>query len=501
MALTQAEIDSVIQAVIQSLNTNSKNIGDLTPVQILSPGDYFEIGGGKKVSYEILSTIISRICSGEIDKLGSAINLKADQSTVDAIGKTIDLLIKDSNKLNPLIVHNIPSRSETLDSILCDYDSGDFMMDEEWSERIGNIEFAVENYTFAVPFYRILNPFTNTKHIKVYADETDIPKEGNVWFDTETNAFYMVIITNKGVNQGLIYTLYPVWDGRHQFYKEGKLRTDCLFVADNGCLYVAGKDHTTINRVGITEEELDEIKHLQNSKQDALTVSSDLDLTDNRLAIKEAAKRAVFNDEWNALCGEDGKYDPDNAPDAEHQYLLNKIWLTYEEAITIRARHAYATDNNERYANSPVRTNIPNNTNWAGNYNRYAEFCSKMETAVIPVVMNGSLMYAFYGCTSLHTCKIKAITNCSSFDNIFGKCANLQNLELNGLSKNINLADSPLLSLASFQYLIANAANGTATITVTVHPDVYAKLTDTANTEWYKVLTDAANRYISLATV
>lgn len=47
---------------------------------------------------------------------------------------------------------------------------------------------------------------------------------------------------------------------------------------------------------------------------------------------------------------------------------------------------------------------------------------------------------------------------------------------------------------------MANAAN-TSAITITVHPDVYAKLTDESNAEWYAVLTAAAAKNITFATI
>ena len=76
--------------------------------------------------------------------------------------------------------------------------------------------------------------------------------------------------------------------------------------------------------------------------------------------------------------------------------------------------------------------------------------------------------------------------------------------------KSLSMAHSPKLSLDSISYMVANAAN-TATITITVHPDVYAKLTgDTTNaaaatlTEeeaaaWQQVLADANVKNISFA--
>ena len=58
---------------------------------------------------------------------------------------------------------------------------------------------------------------------------------------------------------------------------------------------------------------------------------------------------------------------------------------------------------------------------------------------------------------------------------------------------------SPKLSLASVQYAVDNASN-TSAITITVHPDVYAKLTDPSNTEWYAVNTAAQAKQIAFAT-
>ena len=56
-----------------------------------------------------------------------------------------------------------------------------------------------------------------------------------------------------------------------------------------------------------------------------------------------------------------------------------------------------------------------------------------------------------------------------------------------------------VVSLDSLSFLVENADN-TDLITVTVHPDVYAKLTDEANAEWYAVNTAAQAKNISFAT-
>lgn len=78
-------------------------------------------------------------------------------------------------------------------------------------------------------------------------------------------------------------------------------------------------------------------------------------------------------------------------------------------------------------------------------------------------------------------------------------CPLLREARVKGTQSNVEIADSPLFSLASLRYLVDNAEN-TAAITVTVHPEVYAKLEDEGNAEWHAVWTAAQARQISFAT-
>lgn len=61
MALSQDELQSIINAVISSIRTNSKTIGQLTPATLLEDTDCFEIDGGKKVSFSLLKDAIKNI--------------------------------------------------------------------------------------------------------------------------------------------------------------------------------------------------------------------------------------------------------------------------------------------------------------------------------------------------------------------------------------------------------------------------------------------------------
>lgn len=107
--------------------------------------------------------------------------------------------------------------------------------------------------------------------------------------------------------------------------------------------------------------------------------------------------------------------------------------------------------------------------------------------------------YLFFECMQLVT-----IVGGMTFENknnnaALTGCKSLQEIRIKQLRYNVNLKGSPLLTLESFQYLVENATN-TSAITVTVHADVYAKLTDPQQADWYAVNTAAQGKQISFAT-
>lgn len=83
----------------------------------------------------------------------------------------------------------------------------------------------------------------------------------------------------------------------------------------------------------------------------------------------------------------------------------------------------------------------------------------------------------FYGAT-----KLRAIYGRLSIDNVYNStfkgCALLERVKIR-TSASVSLADSPLMSKKSLLYMI-NEANPTSAITITLHPDAYARLADDA---------------------
>ena len=114
-----------------------------------------------------------------------------------------------------------------------------------------------------------------------------------------------------------------------------------------------------------------------------------------------------------------------------------------------------------------------------------------------------SMLAAFSYCANLRVIDgnfdISGITNANLVFEIFYRCERLEEFRLTGLKVNIGFPQNRAISYASMEYLISNAANSNA-ITITVHPDVYAKLTDESNADWHALMASAAAKNITFAT-
>lgn len=132
------------------------------------------------------------------------------------------------------------------------------------------------------------------------------------------------------------------------------------------------------------------------------------------------------------------------------------------------------------YISSTIRTHLPRlGIGQAANAVSTFRSCSFLETVDMPnMILQGDV---FFNCKQLRSVNWKGIPiyNLNNTANAnFQGCSKL--VELRGCLRgnfDFNIADSPLLSLASFQYMVDYAYN-TAPITVIVHPTVYGKLTD-----------------------
>lgn len=255
------------------------------------------------------------------------------------------------------------------------------------------------------------------------------------------------------------------------------------------------------------------------------------------LYLKDSAKRAVFNDMFDAegtiqnrahsARPVTAKYDPENAPDASHPYWCNKTWLTYEEAVDAY-NHRLTPSVSPAGAISqckPLRAVICSRHTIAGEKLSYR--CTffglsnlevaRLSTNDLQGVWVSDMQEAFHGCLKLKEiipAIIDSTDSWASWVAAFRDCAELESFQLKGLRYNLALKWSPKLSLATMQYLVDNASTkitAESPVVVTVHTDVFAKLTGDATNEaaaaltddekaaWAAVLTAATSKYISFA--
>lgn len=150
-----------------------------------------------------------------------------------------------------------------------------------------------------------------------------------------------------------------------------------------------------------------------------------------------------------------------------------------------------------------IRTNFPVNKRYMANREFIGTFfiCRDIEVIYISdkTGMVNSFNSPFYQCQSLREIMGEIIiTPIKQFYfNPFADCRALTTFKLTGVSNNLSLSASPKIDLASMKWMIDNA-NNTAAITITVHPELYAKLTDeTGAPEWYALNQLAASRNIA----
>ena len=336
---------------------------------------------------------------------------------------------------------------------------------------------------------------------------------------------------------------YNAWTGSEEYLSEGHPRTDRLYRMGNdlyrwdGTALVSYSD--TISAAIDTKADRTELSNIVGTPSEG--VIEDLEPTLVTEALRKTAqtltpaeqaqvkknigvsKMELFIDMWNARATIRGRsyggYDPENAPDPSTPFKLNDIWLSYADAIKVMNEPAVRPMKGAGFYTYGVsRTYFPilvtsYTIEDVGRYNSNLEVVrflshdmaySNVDPDTALILINNTTG-AFMHCFKLR--EVKGILKLSAsdsqgkhFHNGLWMCENLETIWLHSLSLNLSIASSPKIKAECFRYMVENAAN-TKAITITVHKDVFAKLTDESNTEWHQVLTDATNKNITFATV
>ena len=252
------------------------------------------------------------------------------------------------------------------------------------------------------------------------------------------------------------------------------------------------------------------------TKQDALTVTDDLELTAGGvLSVAERARREVFDDMWTLAGGivvEPGA----------HYALNGTTGIIYPEAMKImdcrQQQVLSATGLKTAFDASIVgvlKAIFPFKLKYQGGTTQFLFYGQKLITkAVWPSSSATSdAQFMFDGCVALKEIQGTIIFESTcNVDYTFRGCVALEDVSVTLRRASISFADSPKLSINSVRN-INRGGNFTAAITITVHPDVFAKLTgDTSNAaaaalteeelaQWAQALDAAMKKNITFATI
>ena len=236
--------------------------------------------------------------------------------------------------------------------------------------------------------------------------------------------------------------------------------------------------------------------------------------------ISDEARKSLFCDLFNAAAGTAGYAKFTNGV---WDCKLNGLTLTYDEAVLI-----YNVTNGspatEGFCNARIRTNLWNDRLGYSNgpaddkcpvmlFNR----CSNIEVIRFSAWVHDPLLM-FGHCEKL----TKVIGGIIGDDGgwpknrmteLFPHSPLITSFQLERLQNDVTFANNPLIDLDSFTYMVEHRATHiTDAYTITVHADVYAKLTgDTTNeaaaaltaeelAQWQALLTKAAGKHITFAT-
>ncbi len=214
---------------------------------------------------------------------------------------------------------------------------------------------------------------------------------------------------------------------------------------------------------------------------------------------REELKLDLLIDMWNARCfagtaQEVGRYNPESKC---FEFGEDKN-VSAEDALAAVVFSPVSLDwGSTRAFNSKTRIVLPGKwgaTEYGSLKNAYAYAQSERIalTGYYGFAKANVLDGAFQYCRFLKVI-VGVIDSSGSNKGAFTWCYALETVWIKGLMQDISFADSSLLRMECVKYLVDNAAN-TAAITVTLHPDAFARLTE-------DVIAAATEKKISFVTI
>lgn len=209
-----------------------------------------------------------------------------------------------------------------------------------------------------------------------------------------------------------------------------------------------------------------------------------------------------FIDQWNGACAYEGTPKYFGCYNEETGYFeLNGLTdIGYDEAmeiLLINGNWKRQTGNlSNAFRGLTVRTLFPIKSDVATNIDYMAMKSINLEKIAFEglfVVDEGNCYFSFDGCKKLR--EITGPFSCFRkpvFHGIFRGCESLEEITIYFLNSNLSFEDSPRLSAGCINNIVARR-DGSTPITITVHPQAYARVTE-------EIFALAAEKNITIAS-
>ena len=623
MPLTQDQ-QTIFDAVITALRTNSKTIDQLTPQASLADSDYFELNGGRKVSYATMKSMFAALSDADIVNLNQAITnakLKGVSIALTTTGATLTVQSegKSVSCAIPVAVYNSAADGEKKAGLMSAEDK--HKLDTTVNDRVNDRGLISDLQRWGQEAGWMVQRVTHGKddasdvYARLKMHKMDEPDSEPSYTEvvlvpgaTESAAGAMTaqqvkdlklakgFMATKGRAEGIapldssalvpekhlpdkvfdVLTFIGIDDSLYDLEAGSAAATP--EDANASLVYSSVRDHfvlrvrETVSGGGISTNppkyygwfngaerygtpDQDGIVPYENKlyldlydggvyywydlmlRKTDLDVSIRVDSLENKIGkangiaplnasgvvpnenISDEARKSLFCDLFNAAAGSAGYAKFTNGL---WDCKLNGLTLSYDEAVLI-----YNVTNGspatEGFAHTNIRTNF-----WRLN----RSYGSGVLTDSCPAMI-------FYDCRLLEVINVRDFLWVNDMRNMFAKCPKLTEVsgvigdtdttkvelvpfpnsplitsfKLHRLQHNYSFAANPLIDLDSFDYMVTNrVSTNTNNYTVTVHADVYAKLTgDTTNeaaaaltadelSQWQALLTKAAGKHIAFAS-
>lgn len=517
--MTSAELQECIRIVLESLKDSTKSIADLPSMAKAAETDCIEVSGGRKISIADLRKTLSGMSKAQLEALLASLNQLETSVGVSEDERKAAESLRDNAEQARVAAETARGKAETARA------SAGTARQKAESTRTSN-ETARDTAGIAR---------TKAETARQSAEQTRQTKESSrqtaeqsrVSAETKRVAAENAREEAESARAAEFASLSTASQAATKAANNAAAAangaataaTDAATAASNAASDVNDAKTNANNAATAANAAATNANNAANSlattiagKQDKLSTSEDLSISaGNMLALTDMAKKRLFIDVWNDACrwGNEtyGCYNEDTG-----FFELNGLTdITYAQAVTIYNDSISARSTrflSAAFNVSKMRTNLPFVRYTMSEQGYYAESLFRFASVeVVNLYPNGGRVCFrildpaawIFSSNKLHTILGPIeLTGAAWFYN--GVDAALKEIRLKNLTKNVTFQSCPLLSYDSLRYLVDNAAN-TSAITVTVHPEVFAKLTDEGNEEWNKVLTDAAEKQITFTTV